>query len=159
VHKLLFVVVLTAILVAPAARATADDSPQPLVVVVATSSKLTGLSRADLKRCFAGEAVTAGGTRLIPFNLGPAAAERIRFDRVILGMSPSAIGRYWIDRRIRGGGGAPRALPSNAYVVKVVGKFPGAIGYLPADQVTSAVKVIAIDGLLPTNAGYPLAGR
>ena len=52
-----------------------------------------------------------------------------------------------------------RALPSSAYVLKVVAKFPGAIGYLPAGQVTSAVKVIAIDGLLPSSAGYPLAER
>ena len=158
-NKFLFIVVLSVFLVAPAAHATGDDTAPPLVVVVAKTSKITSLSKAELKRAFSGEPVTAGGARLVPFNLGPAAPERVHFDRAILGMSASAVGRYWVDRRIRGGSGAPRALPSGAYVVKVVAKFPGAIGYLPANQVTSAVKVIAIDGVSPTAAGYSLVER
>jgi len=155
-----FVLIVVATLVtAPTRSAVADEPAVTLVVVVAKDAKVTSLSRADLKRAFSGEATTAGGVRLVPFNLPPSSDERARFDRIILGMAPSAVGRYWVDRKIRGGSGAPRALPSATYVVKVVAKFPGAIGYLPASQVTSGVKVIAIDGDLPGQAGYPLGAR
>lgn len=139
--------------------AAADEAEIALVVVVARDSKLTSVSRTDLQRAYSGEPVTAGGGRLVPFNLSPSAPDRVRFDRAILGMSPSAAGRYWVDRKIRGGSAPPRSLPSPVYVVKVVAKFPGAIGYVPANQVTRAVKVVAIDGVLPGRAGYPLGGN
>ena len=137
-----------------AAEAAADKARTPLAVVVAKGSKITGLSRADLRRCFTGTPVTSGGSRLIPFNYAPGSAERTAFDRGVLGMSPDEAGRFWIDRKVRGQSSAPRTLPSAAYVVKVVAKFPGAISYVPADQVTADVKVIAIDGLRPGDAGY-----
>jgi hypothetical protein len=144
--------------VAPASVAGGEE-PMTVVVVVAKGSKIDGISHADLRRAFTGTAVTADGGRLVPFNYSPASFERAKFDRAILGMAPDEAGRFWVDRKVRGQSGPPRALPSSALVAKVVAKFPGAIGYLPADQVTADLKVIAIGGLLPTDAGYPLRGK
>jgi hypothetical protein len=136
-----------AIALATLGRPAGADPRRALVVVVAKDSKITGLSHAALRRCFKGETVEVDDLRLAPFNFAPGSSERIDFDRAVLGMSPEEVGRFWVDRKIRGQSPPPRALPSATYMAKIVARFPGAIGYLPADQVTAELKVIAIDGL------------
>jgi hypothetical protein len=130
-----------------------------LVVVVAKGSSLTAISRTDLKRCFTGERVVSDDRTLVPFNASPSSPDREAFDRAILGMSPDEVGRFWVDRKIRGQSGPPRSLPSPAYIAKVVAKFPGAIGYLPADQLTADVQPVAIDGVPYTDARYPISAK
>jgi hypothetical protein len=125
-----------------------------LVVVVARGSAVTDISRTDLKRCFFNDTVSVKGTTLVPFNAQPSTAERGGFDRAVLGMSPDQAGRFWVDRKVRGQGGPPRSLPSNTYIAKVVAKFPGAIGYLPVDQLTADVQPVAVDGVPYTDPRY-----
>jgi hypothetical protein len=147
-----FAIVIVAVL---AGSAAADGNK--LVVVVAKGSKLTNISRSDLKREFLGETVTADDDApLVPFNAAPGTAERIGFDRRVLGMSPDEVGRYWVDRKVRGEKGAPRSLPSPAHIAKVVAKFPHAIGYLPADQLTGDVQPVSVDGVSYVDTRYPL---
>ena len=130
-----------------------------LVVVVAKGSSVTNLSRGELKRCFTGEPVSAGGKTLVPFNASPGGPERAGFDKAVLGMTPEEVGRFWVDRKIRGQGAAPRSLPSPAHIAKVVAKFPGAIGYLAADQMTSDIQAITVDGVAYTDARYDLVAH
>lgn len=125
-----------------------------IVVVVAKGSKVTNLSSGDLKRLFLGERTDDSP---IPFNASPGTPERSGFDRHVLGMSPDDVGRYWVDRKVRGQSGAPRSLPSNAHIAKVVAKFPGAISYLPADQLTPDVQAVLIDGIPFTDSRYTIA--
>ena len=133
-------------------RAFADG--KKLVVVVAKGSSLTNIARGDLKRCFLGETVSAGDKPLVPFNAQPGTPERTGFDRAVLGMSPEEVGRFWVDRKVRGQSSAPRSLPSPAHIAKVAAKFPGAIGYLAVDQMTSDVQAVAVDGVAYTDARY-----
>jgi hypothetical protein len=147
-----FVIVLCAL--AAAQPAFADG--KKLVVVVAKGSGVTNLSRADLKRCFTSEPVTADGKQLVPFNAAPSSPERTGFDLAVLGMTPDEVGRFWIDRKVRGQSAAPRSLPSAAHIAKVAAKFPGAIGYLTADQLTSDIQAVSIDGIAYTDARYNL---
>lgn len=137
-----------------ALRQTAQADGKKLVVVVAKGSSVTNLSREDLKRCFLGEPVSAGDKPLVPFNLPPSSPERSGFDKAVLGMSPEEVGRYWVDRKVRGQSGAPRSLPSPAHVAKVAAKFPAAIAYLPADQMTSDIQPVSVDGIPYTDARY-----
>jgi hypothetical protein len=136
---------------------TAHADGHKLVVVVAKGSALTTISRSDLRRCFTGERIAVGDRALVPFNASPSSREREGFDRAVLGMSPDEVGRFWVDRKIRGQGGPPRSLPSPAYIAKVAAKFPGAIGYLPADQLTADVQPVAVDGVPYTDAHYDIA--
>jgi hypothetical protein len=153
------VAMLVAIAVGLPRSASGDKPVRPIVVVVAKSSKITGLSMAELRRCFSGDPVVVADQRLMPFNYPPGSAERIAFDRAVLEMSPEEVGRFWVDRKIRGQGLAPRALPSATYVMKIVAKFPGAIGYLPADQLTADVQAISIEGASPGSPDYPIKLR
>ena len=138
------------------AHAAAADRKK-LVVVVVKGSPLTSISRSDLKHCFLGDSVSGGGKTLVPFNAEAKTAERAGFDRGVLGMSPDEVGRFWVDRRVRGQGGAPRSLPSMLHMMKVVAKFPAAIGYVPADQLTPALQPVKLDGVAYTDPSYGLA--
>ncbi|MBC7976393.1 MAG: hypothetical protein H7138_15590 [Myxococcales bacterium] len=133
---------------------TAGADAKKLVVVVAKGSPVTNISRSELKRCFTGDSVSAGSKTLVPFNATPNTPDRAGFDKAVLGMSPDEVGRFWIDRKVRGQSAAPRSLPSAAHVAKVAAKFPGAIGYLPADQLTSDIQAVSIDGVAYTDAKY-----
>jgi hypothetical protein len=133
----------------------AAEGPK-LVVVVARGSKIKALSRAQLRRVFLAEPVSVQDIPLVPFNSPAGDAARVAFDRAVLGMSEAEVGRFWVDRKVRGQPGAPRTLPSQAHVLKVVAKFPGAVSYLPADKLSSAVQPVEIDGLAYTDEKYPL---
>jgi ABC-type phosphate transport system substrate-binding protein len=129
---------------------------QKLVVVVAKGSKLTSISKSDLKRCFLGDSISSDGKPLVPFNSEANTPVRSSFDSAVLAMSPAQVGRFWVDRKVRGQSAAPRSLPSMAHVVKVVQKFPNAISYVPADQLTPALQPVAIDGVSHADARYSL---
>lgn len=128
----------------------------PLAVIVAKNSSLSELSSAQLTRMYMGDLVDSGGRRLIPLNRATATEEREQFDRVILGKSPDEMARYWIDRKIRGQSGAPKAVEPVDVYERVVAKLDGAIGYVRVGDVRGDVKVLRIDGKSPTEAGYPV---
>ncbi|MFT3925870.1 MAG: hypothetical protein QM778_25225 [Myxococcales bacterium] len=133
---------------------------QPLVVVVGVKTNLTDISLAMLRRAFQGEgASTSDGKRLVPLNHAVGSSERALFDRAVLGLEPSEVGRFWINRRIRDEGAPPRTLPSADMGVRVVASYPGAITYVSAKNVNANVRVLRIDGKLPQDAGYLLTGR
>jgi hypothetical protein len=127
-----------------------------LAVVVAKDFPLDNVSFGDLKRLYMGYPVDAGGKRVIPLALQSRSPERVQFDQKVLGMSPVAVARYWVDRRIRGESGPPKSIDSPHILLRVVDKLNGALGYVRADSVGSAVKVLRIDGKAPSDPGYRL---
>ncbi|MEA2696615.1 MAG: hypothetical protein QOI66_886 [Myxococcales bacterium] len=136
---------------APALRA-ADP---PLVVIVAATNPIQDISRAGLRRSFLGEPTSGPGGKLIPLNQLPGTPARVQFDRIVLGLDPEDVARFWIDQRIRGLGGAPRAIPS-AMLVRVVPQLAGTIGYVRANELGPGVKIITIDGKKPGDPDYLL---
>ncbi len=125
-----------------------------LAVVAAKSFPVDNLSFGDLKRLYAGTPVLAGGKSLIPITYPKHASERIGFDKSVLGMSSDEVGRYWVDRKIRGQSGPPKAVDSAEVVIKVVTKVDGAVGFIRPSAVGPGVKVLRIDGKLPSDPGY-----
>jgi hypothetical protein len=138
-------------------RAGGDVS---LAVIVSPTSKLTNISLADLRRVFQSERLTdPDGNRLIALNHPPKTVDRVGFDQTVMGMDADAVGRFWIDRKIRGGSGPPRTVESLTTLRRVVEKLPGAIGYLRPGQLSNEVRAIRVDGKLPEDPGYPLHYR
>ena len=136
---------------APALRA-ADP---PLVVIVAATNPIQDISRASLRRAFLGEPTSGPGGKLIPLNQPPGSSARNQFDRIVLGLDPEDVARFWIDQRIRGQGGAPRAIPA-AMLVRVIPQLAGTIGYVRANEVGPGVKIITVDGKKPGDPDYLL---
>lgn len=140
--------------VSPAAGARSNE---PLAVVVSSGSSMNTISLYELKRLYLGDAMNApNGQKIIALNRGTRTAERVGFDQTVLGMNPEQAARYWIDRRIRGRSGAPKAVDPADIVQKVVSRLPGAISYVRLHQVKADMKVVKIDGKRPGDAGYPI---
>jgi hypothetical protein len=147
-------------LLAFAPRPVRAGSDVSLAVIVAPTSKLTNISLADLRRVFQSERLTdPDGNRIIALNHPPKTVDRMGFDQAVMKMDADAVGRFWIDRKIRGGSGPPRTVESLATLRRVVEKLPGAIGYLRPGQLSNEVRAIRVDGKLPEDPGYPLQYR
>jgi len=128
-----------------------------LAVFVSKESALQDVKLSDLRRIFL-NADDSGfsGQRSVPFNHPAHSGDRIGFDQTVLKMTPEEVSRFWIDRKIRGLPGPPRAVDSLSLLLHLVARLPGGIAYARPASVTTDVRVIRIDGKLPSDAGYPL---
>lgn len=151
-----FLVALTLLGVGSVSRTLNAGERVRFAIVVARNSPVDELSLYDLKRLYEGETVNAAGKRLLPLNLPPASDSRVRFDQAVLGMTPERVSRYWIDRKIRGQSGPPRALDSADLVQRVVARLDGGIGYVRMNELKADVKVVRVDGKSPKDSGYPV---
>lgn len=139
---------------APVPLANAEP-PVPLAIVVSKNSSLENLSMYELKHLYLGEFVTGpDGKRLIPLNQAVTSRDRQSFDAAVLGMSTDQQASYWIDRRIRGMSGSPRAVDSSDLAQRVVARLEGTLTYLPLSAVRPDVKIVRVDGKLPTDPDY-----
>ncbi len=128
-----------------------------LAVFVAKDSALQALTLTELRRVFT-NADDSGfsGQRSTPFNHPARSTDRVGFDQTVLHMSPEEVSRFWIDRKIRGLPGPPRAVDSLSQLLHLVARSTGGIGYARPAQITNEVRVIRIDGKRPGEAAYPL---
>lgn len=139
---------------APALGAGASD---PLVVIVAPSLELKNITLPMLRRAFEGNPVEyASGKRFIAFNAPADQPERARFDRVVLGLTPEQMVRFWVDQRIRGLAQPPRTLAPEL-ATRVIASLPGAITYVRESKLTSAVKALTVEGKNPEDEDYLLS--
>jgi ABC-type phosphate transport system substrate-binding protein len=132
---------LTAALVTPARALPSLD----LAVIVNAQTSVSHMSAVEVETIFTRTQTRwSNGTPIVPIN-APAGSEiRVLFDRVVLRLDPDDVGRFWIDRRIRGMGLPPRNLGDPTSVMRVVEKLDGAIAYVPEDLVSNArVKIVA----------------
>jgi hypothetical protein len=82
---------------------------------------------------------------------------RVSFDRSLLGLKPTEVGGFWIDRRIRDQGHPPKTVPSSDLAVRVVMSLVGAITYAQTGQLNDKVCALTIDGRGPSAPNYLLA--
>jgi hypothetical protein len=123
---------------------SAEASPSELVVVVNASVKTTVLNELELESIYlTSRRFWSGSETIVPFNLPPRGDERVLFDRVVLRMDPDEVGRFWLDRRVRGGPPPPRQAPDPLTVVRLVARLEGAIGYAPVGVPLADVRVVA----------------
>jgi hypothetical protein len=134
-----------------------EAGAEPMAVVVSNEVSLDNLTQYELKSLYlGGRMLGPAGRYLIPLNRGNSSVERLEFDRIVLKMSGEEAARYWIDRRIRGQSGSPKAIDPSSVLQRVVRKLPGALGYVLRNEVDARLRVIRIDGKLPSEDGYPL---
>jgi len=140
----------------PLGSASADVQGA-LAVVVAKTSPIKQLSQFELKKLYLGSIINdPSGERIVAFNQAPNSPDRVAFEERVLGLSPDEVSRYWIDRKIRGEGGAPKAVGSVELLQRVVSKLEHSVAYVRVDQVRPEVRIVAIDGTVPGDAAYRL---
>ena len=115
-----------------------------IAVVCNPASGINSLSRAQLDAIFRLKTQQfPGGGRVTPINLPIDHVGRQEFDRVVLGLDPDEVERFWIDSKIRSGTGAPRHLPAPA-LARYIASESTAVGYLPLDEIGSGLRQVAL---------------
>ena len=138
---LLFCICLLANLASDSARAAEDDV---LDVIVHPSSPAMRLNGAEVEALFTRTQTRwSDGTPVVPLSFPTGTAIRDRFDQTVLRLDADDVGRFWLDRRIRGLGAPPKQVLNASLMLKVVANLPGAIGYVPLLRNRSGVKVVA----------------
>jgi ABC-type phosphate transport system substrate-binding protein len=121
-----------------------SQAPIKLAVItnIGLSEKQLGID--DLRAIFLRKRlVWSGGQHIVPINQPTGSAVRRAFDRAVLGFNADQVARFWIDARIRIGTQAPRSIAGDAMILNVVKLLSGCIGYVPADQASAEVRVVA----------------
>jgi hypothetical protein len=148
---------LVSVLLARPVPAQLRAAPDPLLVVVGLTFPGSEISLQDLKGAFRGQLVSASGVRLIPINHALGSPLRVAFDRLVLGLKPAEVGRFWIDQRIRDTGKPPTTAPSVDLALRAAATLRGAITYARRSQLLPRLKVLRVDGKAAGDAEYPLA--
>jgi hypothetical protein len=127
-------IALVALLVAALAAPVRASTSLELAVIVHARTRVAAMSAVEIETVFTRTQTRwDDGTPIVPINTSPGSESRVLFDQAVLRLEPEAVGRFWIDRRIRGLGLPPRHVSDPATIARVVEKLEGAIGYVPEE--------------------------
>ncbi len=142
--------------------ASAQDSALgAIAVIVHQSNPVNDLTLSELRRIFMVETQTWPHGRKVTLVLGEKGqAGRADAIRLICGIAEAEYDRHILLQTFRGSiGWGPRAIRSVSGILRFVFNAPGAIGYVPADQVDGTIKVLRVNGLTPADPLYALRRR
>ncbi len=153
------VAVLGAIALATALGAR-ESQAQNAAIAIVTNSRTTAndLSFLELRKIFLGEKqFWDDNSRIILLVRAPVARERDVVLTKIYRMGEAEFQQYWIAKVFRAEvSSKPKIVYSSDMTSELVTVLPGAIGFLPVDEVGPGMKVLRINGKLPGETGYPL---
>jgi ABC-type phosphate transport system substrate-binding protein len=129
-----------------------------IAIVVNAASPLTNLTFDQLRRIFMGEEqYWPDHSKVTLLVRAPTARERsVVLDRIYK-MDEERFRQYWIGKMFRSEVAAgPKIVYSSDMALNLVSAIRGSITFIPASAVTPEVKVLRIDGKLPSDPGYVL---
>jgi len=131
---------------------------EAIAIIVHRSNPVDELSSALLKRIYMFDTQNwPHGRKITVMVREKGQPDRAEAIRLICGISEVEYERHVLLQTFRGSlGPGPRSIQSVSAMIRFVFNAPGAIGYIPSDQIDGSVKVLRIDGLLPTEPSYPL---
>src|ERR1700722_4020238 len=144
---------LTSLVCIRVAAAQAND----VAVVVNDHNSVTKMSKAELRKIFAGEERSwAAGVPIRVFVRAPGTHERGALLK-LLGITENEYNQYWASQVFRGEARAePSTLPSNGMQREALAAFPGAVALVSIEDVKPGMKVLRVEGRMPGEAGYAL---
>ncbi len=158
-RKLLHMIIAGAILLTSTAL-LADDAvtDSPIAIVVHKDLPIDNLSLEELRSIFlADRQFWENRNRITLLVRAPQSDERTFVLERIYQMSEAQFRQYWIAKMFRAEvPRGPKIVLSTGMTLDLVVAIPGSISFTRADAVTDGVKVIRVDGLLPSDEGYPL---
>jgi ABC-type phosphate transport system substrate-binding protein len=158
---LLALVVSTAGLAGAALECQQTTAMPVLGIIVHRSNPVDDLTFSELRRIFMLDTQTWPNGRKITVVLREKGQpERADAIRIICGLSDRDYERHLLFRTFQGSVNiGPRAIQSASAMLRFVYNAPGAIGYVNADEVDGSVKLLRIDGALPSDPRYPVRRR
>lgn len=151
------VAALAALAALAGATPAAGQTPPPLAVVVNPGVTVDELTMAEFRRMLLGDReFWPSGERVAILIRAPVARERDLIVRTVCEMTEAQFRKHWIAKLFRAETpSGPQIVSSTEATLEQVRAIPGAIAVMPFDAVTEGVKVLAIDGRRPGDAGYP----
>jgi ABC-type phosphate transport system substrate-binding protein len=156
------ITVLLALLWLPAAQAADQDdgahSASPIAIVVHKDSDVENLAMTQLRNIFlANQQFWPDRTRIILLVRAPKSDERDFVLNTIYQMDEAEFRKYWISKMFRAEvPRGPKIVFSTDMTLELVVAIPGSISFISAELVTDDVRVLRVDGKLPSDPGYPL---
>jgi ABC-type phosphate transport system substrate-binding protein len=137
------------------------DNPvtsSPIAIVVHNTTAVEDLSLDQLRSIFlADQQFWPDRTRIILLVRAPQSDERDFVLNKIYQMTEAQFRQYWIAKMFRSEvPRGPKIVFSTDMTVELVVAIPGSISFVRADEVTDDVRIVRIDGKLPSDVGYPL---
>lgn len=154
-----WILLAAALLLGSVPRAEAQGrGDRAVAIVVHPATRVDGISFAQLRSIFLGERqFWPDNSRITLLVRAPQAFEREMVLDRIYRMSEGQFRQYWIAKLFRAEvPTGPKIVYSTDMTRDLVSAIRGAIGFMPASEVGSDVKVLRIDGKLPSESDYPL---
>jgi ABC-type phosphate transport system substrate-binding protein len=152
--------VLAAVFLLPGPQSWAQDEVEksPIAIVVHKDTAVENLSLEELRNIFlANQQFWPDRTRIILLVRAPKSDERTFVLNSIYQMDETQFRQYWIAKMFRAEvPRGPKIVFSTDMTLELVLAIPGSISFMKADEVTDQVRVVRVDGKLPSEAGYPL---
>ena len=129
-----------------------------VAIVVNNEVPVDELSFAEVRKVFLGERQFWNPRlRVVLLMRAPVAPERDVVLRTIYQMSESQFRQYWISKVFRADvSSGPKIVYSTEMAADLITAIPGAVAFVDATQIPKGMKVLKIDGRLPTDKAYPL---
>lgn len=147
------------LLLAAASPVGAQEQDRPAIaIVVHPTVGVDELTFEELRTIFLGERqFWPDRSRITLLVRAPVAYERDVVLNRIYRMSEDEFRQYWIAKMFRAEvASGPKLVYSNDMARELVTAIPGAITFMLASEAGESVKVLRIDGAVPSEAGYPL---
>jgi len=130
----------------------------PIAIVVHKDTDVENLSLAELRNIFlANQQFWSNRKRIVLLVRAPKSDERDFVLNTIYEMDEAQFQKYWIAKMFRAEvPRGPKIVFSTDMMLELVIAIPGSISFVSAEEVTEDVRVIRVDGKLPSEAGYPL---
>ncbi len=147
-------------LMLPTSSALAQEITRtsPIAIVVHKDTDVENLSLAELRNIFlANQQFWSNRKRIVLLVRAPKSEERDFVLNTIYQMDEAQFRQYWIAKMFRAEvPRGPKIVFSTNMMLELVIAIPGSISFVSADEVTDDVRVIRVDGKLPSDPGYPL---
>lgn len=129
-----------------------------LAIVVHKDTEVDNLSMSELRNIFlANQQFWSNRKRIILLVRAPQSDERDYVLNRIYRMDEPQFRQYWIAKMFRAEvPRGPKIVFSSGMALDLVVAIPGSISFMRADEVTDEVKVMRVNGKLPSDEGYPL---
>jgi ABC-type phosphate transport system substrate-binding protein len=156
----LFVALLLLASVVPDSPALAQESDErfSLAIVVHKESAVENLSLQELRKIFLAEQqFWSDRSRITLLVRAPKSEERDFVLNTIYQMDEQQFRKYWIAKMFRAEvPRGPKIVFNTDMTRELVVAIPGSISFVAAKEATDDVRVLRIDGKLPSEDGYPL---
>ncbi len=140
------------------ALAQGTAASKPIAIVVHKDTDIETLSLAELRNIFlANQQFWSNRKRIVLLVRAPKSDERDYVLNTIYQMDEAQYRQYWIAKMFRAEvPRGPKIVFSTNMMLELVIAIPGSISFVSADEVSDDVRVVRIDGKLPSDPGYPL---